>query len=71
MTLFDTRLGRDEIVRETDRAVLFVAPGNGGGTQYSRPGRETWLPKSQITWKRASPVYAETAHVPGWLARKL
>ena len=69
--LVDTRLSREEIARETDRAVLFVFAGNGGGQLYSRAGREVWLPKSQITWKRSSPVYAETAHVPAWLARKL
>lgn len=69
--LIDTQLTRDEIARETDRAILFRIQGPAAGALYSHPGREVWMPKSQVTWMRSSPVYAETAHIPAWLARKL
>ena len=70
MNLIDTGLSRDCVERESAKAYMFVIRSNGGGNLYSR-GREVWLPKSQVTWQKSSPVYAETAHVPAWLAAKL
>lgn len=69
-TLCDTGLTRDQIARETAKAYLFLMPLNGGGELYSRT-RELWLPKAQVTWMQASRVYAETAHIPAWLSRKI
>jgi hypothetical protein len=66
-TLVDTYMPREWIERETEKAYLFAVPQ--GVTQYAKP-RMAWMPKAHVTWIAHSP-YAETAHVPAWLARKL
>jgi hypothetical protein len=58
--LVDTGLTRDHVERETAKAVLFSAP----------QGRKVWLPKSKIEWIATHGVYAESAHIPAWLARQ-
>ena len=65
-SLFDTGKSRDQIVRETDKAIAIEWPIH-PSQSYSEM-RLVWLPKSQITWKNYSKCFAETAHVPGWLA---
>jgi|TARA_R110000824_G_scaffold366588_1_gene555270 hypothetical protein len=61
---FDTT---PEIVRETDRAVLYRVRTGVNGNSYTH--RDVWLPRSQIT-EVAQPPYHSTVRIPMWLARK-
>jgi hypothetical protein len=65
--LIDTHWQREYVEHETSKALLFVIPQ--GETIFAQP-RQVWLPKSQVTWIAHDP-YAETAHIPAWLARNL
>jgi hypothetical protein len=68
-SLFDTGKSSDQIVRETDKAVAIewpIDPSRWGSANDAV--RLVWLPKSQITWKNYSKCFAETIHIPGWLA---
>ncbi len=65
--LIDTFLTRENIEHETDKAFLFAIPQ--GETIFAHD-RKVWLPKARVEWIAHAP-YAETAHVPTWLARKI
>jgi hypothetical protein len=67
MMLIDTGLTRENVERETEKAILFAIPH--GHTVFTSD-RMVWVPKSQVEWI-APGAYAESAHVPGWLARKM
>ena len=65
--MIDTNIGEDDVVRETDKAILIEV--RSGYTQFGG-SRDVWLPKSQIEW-RTSPGqehFAPTLHMPFWLA---
>lgn len=65
--LIDTHLTREDIEHETAKAFLFAVP---QGVTIFAKDRHIWLPKKNVEWIAHDP-YAETAHVPNWLAHKL
>lgn len=73
--LINTGLGRETIIRETDKALCIgldrstqAAAGNQWGQTAARVS-EIWLPKSKVEWADYL-AYGETLRVPAWLARE-
>ena len=66
MSLIDTHLQREDIEHETAKAYLFDIS---NGVTIFAPERKVWLPKAKVEWIAHEP-FAETAHIPGWLARR-
>lgn len=56
-----------EIMRETDKAVLYHVRTGVNGNSYTY--RDIWVPRSQIT-EIAQPPYHPTVQIPMWIARK-
>lgn len=67
MNLINTWATKENVVRETDKALQVVI-----AARRVRDGsRAVWLPKSQVTWIDNEDGFVETIHIPGWLARQL
>lgn len=66
-TWFDTGVQKEDILRETEKAVLVRIH-----ARRVRDGaRDVWLPKSQIEWVGNDFGFCDTIHVPGWLAHRI
>ena len=63
----DTGIRREQISRETDKAVCVMIFIDANKTNDG--ARAVWFPKSQIDWAGEEMGFADTMHVPVWLLK--
>lgn len=68
----NTWIGREQVVRETEKAVCVAVTRSSGGVHIRDMAQlenvsQVWLPKRHAEWKPVM-AYGEMLHVPAWLA---